>query len=74
VGSARAAADRSGGRRRGADPADRSAAATLEIGDLVWFRHAKAGEVAEHVTVAHLLSGDAIVDVVPTYRGTGNAW
>jgi len=50
------------------------AAATLEIGDLVWFRHAKAGEVAEHVTVAHLLSGDAVVDVVPTYRGTGNAW
>jgi D-serine deaminase-like pyridoxal phosphate-dependent protein len=49
-------------------------AAALGIGDLVWFRHAKAGEVAEHVTVAHLLSGDTIVDVVPTYRGTGNAW
>jgi D-serine deaminase-like pyridoxal phosphate-dependent protein len=49
-------------------------AATLEIGDLVWFRHGKAGEVAEHVTVAHLLSGDEIVDAVPTYRGTGNAW
>jgi D-serine deaminase-like pyridoxal phosphate-dependent protein len=50
------------------------AAAALEIGDLVWFRHAKAGEVAEHVTEAHLVSGDAIVDVVATYRGTGNAW
>ena len=49
-------------------------AAALGIGDLVWFRHAKAGEVAEHVTEAHLLSGDSIVDVVPTYRGTGNAW
>jgi len=49
-------------------------AAGLDIGDLVWFRHAKAGEVAEHVTTAHLLSGEQVVDVVPTYRGTGNAW
>ena len=44
------------------------------IGDLVWFRHAKSGEVAEHVLHAHLVRGDRIVDVVPTYRGTGNAW
>ena len=49
-------------------------AATLRIGDLVWFRHAKSGEVAEHVLHAHLVRGDAVVDVVPTYRGTGNAW
>ena len=49
-------------------------AATLRIGDLVWFRHAKAGEVAEHVLHAHLVRGDTVVDVVPTYRGTGNAW
>jgi D-serine deaminase-like pyridoxal phosphate-dependent protein len=49
-------------------------AAALLIGELVWFRHAKAGEVAEHLQHAHLLSGSEIVDVVPTYRGTGAAW
>ena len=49
-------------------------AAGLGIGDLVWFRHAKSGEVAEHVLHAHLVRGDRVVDVVPTYRGTGNAW
>jgi D-serine deaminase-like pyridoxal phosphate-dependent protein len=40
----------------------------------VWFRHAKSGEVAEHVREAHLLAGDEITATVPTYRGTGNAW
>jgi D-serine deaminase-like pyridoxal phosphate-dependent protein len=50
------------------------AAASLAIGDLVWFRHAKSGELAEHVREVHLLSGDTVVDVVPTYRGTGHAW
>jgi D-serine deaminase-like pyridoxal phosphate-dependent protein len=50
------------------------AASSLGIGDLVWFRHAKSGELAEHVREVHLLSGDTVVDVVPTYRGTGNAW
>lgn len=50
------------------------AAAGLAVGDLVWFRHAKSGELAEHVREVHLVSGDAVVDVVPTYRGTGNAW
>jgi D-serine deaminase-like pyridoxal phosphate-dependent protein len=46
----------------------------LPVGDLVWFRHAKSGELAEHVCEVHLVSGDTVVDVVPTYRGTGNAW
>jgi len=50
------------------------AADALRIGDLVWFRHAKSGEVAEHVTVAHLLAGPAIVETVPTYRGAGSTW
>jgi D-serine deaminase-like pyridoxal phosphate-dependent protein len=49
-------------------------ASALRIGDLVWFRHAKSGEVAEHVLHAHLVRGGEVVDVVPTYRGTGNAW
>jgi len=46
----------------------------LHVGDLVWFRHAKSGEVAEHVASAHLLAGSAIVETVPTYRGAGNTW
>jgi len=46
----------------------------LEIGDLIWFRHAKSGEVAEHTPMAHLLTGDRLVESVSTYRGTGNSW
>ncbi|HEU4336148.1 MAG TPA: amino acid deaminase/aldolase [Nocardioides sp.] len=44
-------------------------AAQLRIGDLVWFRHAKSGELFEHVRDVHLVRGDAVVEVVPSYRG-----
>lgn len=44
-------------------------ASVLSIGDLVWFRHAKSGELFEHVRDVHLVSGDRIVDTVPSYRG-----
>ncbi len=50
------------------------AAAQLEIGDLVWFRHAKSGEPFEHTTTVHLLSGHEFVDSVPSYRGCGQAF
>jgi D-serine deaminase-like pyridoxal phosphate-dependent protein len=50
------------------------AAGSLRIGDLVWFRHAKSGEPFEHTNTVHLLAGAALVDEVPTYRGTGNAF
>jgi D-serine deaminase-like pyridoxal phosphate-dependent protein len=50
------------------------AAPGLEIGDLVWFRHAKSGELFEHTTSAYLLQGDRFVDEVPTYRGLGLAF
>jgi D-serine deaminase-like pyridoxal phosphate-dependent protein len=49
-------------------------AALLRIGDLVWFRHAKSGEVFEHTNSVRLLVGEEFVDEVPTYRGCGNAW
>ena len=49
-------------------------AALLAIGDLVWFRHAKSGELFEHTERVRLLAGDAFVDEVPTYRGCGNSW
>ena len=50
------------------------AAALLEIGDLVWFRHAKSGEPFEHALTVHLLSGSEFVDSVPSYRGCGQAF
>ena len=46
----------------------------LRIGDLVWFRHAKSGELFEHVRDVHLVRGDRIVEVVPTYRGASLAF
>ncbi|MEH0844773.1 amino acid deaminase/aldolase [Micromonospora sp. CPCC 205711] len=51
-----------------------AAADRLRIGDRVWFRHAKAGELCEHVNELHLLDGDTIVGAVPTYRGEGHAF
>jgi D-serine deaminase-like pyridoxal phosphate-dependent protein len=46
----------------------------LQIGDWVWFRHAKSGELAEHTNRVYLLAGDSIVDTVLSYRGLGHAW
>ncbi|MDT9594667.1 alanine racemase [Nocardioides zeae] len=49
-------------------------AAALRIGDLVWFRHAKSGELFEHTDRVHLVRGHAVEDTVPTYRGAGQAF
>jgi D-serine deaminase-like pyridoxal phosphate-dependent protein len=46
----------------------------LVVGDRVWFRHAKAGEVCEHVDVLHLLEGDGLTGAAPTYRGEGRTF
>jgi D-serine deaminase-like pyridoxal phosphate-dependent protein len=46
----------------------------LRIGDRVYFRHAKAGELCERFETLHLVSGDRIVDEVPTYRGEGRCF
>ncbi len=48
--------------------------AELEIGDWVWFRHAKSGELAEHTNLVHLLAGASITATVPSYRGLGCSW
>jgi D-serine deaminase-like pyridoxal phosphate-dependent protein len=55
-------------------PVTGRAAAGLRLGDRVWLRHAKAGELAERFTEYHLLSGDRRVATVPTYRGEGRAF
>lgn len=49
-------------------------AARLRIGDRVYLRHAKAGELCERFDVLHLVEGDEIVDTVPTYRGEGKTF
>ncbi len=49
-------------------------AAMLSIGDLVWFRHAKSGELFEHGRSVRLLTGERFVAEVETYRGLGLAF
>ncbi|HYP48063.1 MAG TPA: hypothetical protein VEQ61_05450, partial [Thermoleophilaceae bacterium] len=51
-----------------------AAAAALRVGQRVYLRHAKAGELCERFSTLHLLSGDRIVDEVATYRGEGRAF
>jgi D-serine deaminase-like pyridoxal phosphate-dependent protein len=50
------------------------AADSLAVGDRVWLRHAKAGELCERFTELHLIDGSAVVTTVPTYRGEGQAF
>ena len=49
-------------------------AARLALGDRVWMRHAKAGELCERFNSLYLIDGDKIVDEVPTYRGEGRCF
>lgn len=46
----------------------------LGVGDAVFFRHAKAGELAEHFAEYLLVRGGAIEGRAPTYRGLGKAF
>ena len=50
------------------------AAERLRLGDRVYLRHAKAGELYERFDRLYLVSGDRIVDEVPTYRGEGRCF
>jgi D-serine deaminase-like pyridoxal phosphate-dependent protein len=43
-----------------------AAADGLRIGDRVWFRHAKAGELCERFNDLHLVEGSAVTATVPT--------
>ncbi len=71
----RAALRPPGGRRRGADARCCGAAAyELRVGDRVYLRHAKAGELCERFDSLYLVEGERIVDEVPTYRGEGKAF
>jgi len=50
------------------------AADCLAVGDRVWFRHAKAGELCERFATVYLLAGDRLVGEAPTYRGEGQCF
>ena len=43
----------------------------LRLGDLVWFRHAKAGELAEHFARFLVVADGEVTDSWTTYRGEG---
>jgi D-serine deaminase-like pyridoxal phosphate-dependent protein len=56
-------------------PVRGAAAGRLRVGDRVWLRHAKGGELAERLTEYHLIgSGQPDVPGVPTYRGEGQCF
>jgi D-serine deaminase-like pyridoxal phosphate-dependent protein len=55
-------------------PVNGRAAKDLRVGDRVWLRHTKAGELAERFTAYQVLSGDRVIRTVPTYRGEGQCF
>ena len=55
-------------------PLKGAAAEGLEIGDRVYFRHVKAGEMCERFNRLYLITGSTIRDEVPTYRGEGKSF
>lgn len=52
-----------------------AAARSLEVGDRVWLRHAKAGEIMEHVThIVPISAADQALEPITTYRGEGQCF
>lgn len=49
-------------------------AAGLHIGDRVWLRHAKSGELFERFNEVHLVRGGTLEATAPTYRGEGHCF
>jgi D-serine deaminase-like pyridoxal phosphate-dependent protein len=52
-------------------PVRGAAAGGLRIGDAVWFRHAKAGELLERFDQVVLVQDGTVTATVPSYRGEG---
>jgi D-serine deaminase-like pyridoxal phosphate-dependent protein len=55
-------------------PLQGESARTLRVGDRVWFRHAKSGELAERVDRYHVVADGELVGEVSTYRGEGKTF
>jgi D-serine deaminase-like pyridoxal phosphate-dependent protein len=51
-----------------------SGGAALDVGDRVWLRHTKAGEISEHLDAFAVVDGGAVVATLPTYRGQGRVF
>lgn len=50
------------------------AASSLAVGDRVWLRHAKSGELSERVNEYAVVDGGSVVAMLATYRGEGKAF
>lgn len=51
-----------------------AAARDLAIGDRVWLRHTKAGELSEHLAAFALVENGTVTGELPTYRGEGKVF
>ena len=51
-----------------------AAAERLTVGDRVWLRHTKAGELSEHLSEFAIVDGDRVTGMLPTYRGEGKSF
>ncbi len=49
-------------------------AGALRVGDRVWFRHTKAGELCEHLNELHAIGEDSTRTAIATYRGERQAF
>jgi D-serine deaminase-like pyridoxal phosphate-dependent protein len=55
-------------------PVQGAAARELGVGDRVWLRHTKAGELSEHLDAFALVENGVLVGETPTYRGEGKVF
>jgi D-serine deaminase-like pyridoxal phosphate-dependent protein len=55
-------------------PVTGAEAARLRVGDRVWWRHTKAGELSEHLDEFALIDQGSVVAMLPTYRGEGKVF
>jgi D-serine deaminase-like pyridoxal phosphate-dependent protein len=55
-------------------PVRGAGARSLRVGDRVWLRHAKAGELAERFDTIHFVERGELTQSAPTYRGEGKTF
>jgi D-serine deaminase-like pyridoxal phosphate-dependent protein len=55
-------------------PLTGKAAKHLGVGDRVWLRHTKSGELSEHINTILVVDGGRVVGELPTYRGEGKCF
>ena len=55
-------------------PLSGPSAEKLGVGDRVWLRHTKAGELSEHLDAFAIVDGGTVTETMPTYRGQGQVF